>query len=357
MAQKIEVDTRTFIRFWAVLCGFLLFFWFLSRALIGLMLVGAALFLAVALRPLVAKIGKVIKNRTTAVVIAVAVVVGVVVSAILLVGPVMISETSRFLGQLPEKMSQMQHEWGGIDMFGESIGVKDLSGRIAETAGKTAQGMLANLGNTAIASIGMIGQVITGGILVIVLTLLFLLQGPVIMEEIWKKTAKQDSGRSQLARRITERIAEVISKYVFGQVTVALVDGVVVAAVVFLLSLVFGFSAGLTLPMGVIAFVLYLIPMFGPLIAWVIISVLLAFSSLPAGISFAIFYILYAQIENNAIAPKIQGGAMKLPSLAILVAITVGMYMLGLVGAIVAIPIAGAIKVLVEEYPNIRDLQ
>ena len=67
-----------------------------------------------------------------------------------------------------------------------------------------------------------------------------------------------------------------------------------------------------------------------------------------------VVYIIYAQVENNFIAPKIQGSALNLPAVVILCAITIGMYMFGLLGAIIAIPIAGCIKVLVEEYPNIR---
>ena len=63
---------------------------------------------------------------------------------------------------------------------------------------------------------------------------------------------------------------------------------------------------------------------------------------------------MYAQVENNIIAPKIQGDALKLRPVVVLGAIVIGMYMFGLLGAIIAIPIAGCIRVLVEEYPNIR---
>ena len=72
---------------------------------------------------------------------------------------------------------------------------------------------------------------------------------------------------------------------------------------------------------------------------------------------FGVIYITYAQIENNVISPKIQGDALNLRPLVILCAITIGTYMFGLLGAIIAIPIAGFIRVLVEEYPNIRALK
>ena len=57
------------------------------------------------------------------------------------------------------------------------------------------------------------------------------------------------------------------------------------------------------------------------------------------------------------IAPKIQGNALNLPSALILVSAITGMYMFGLVGAIISIPIAGIVKVLVEEIPTFRELR
>lgn len=98
----------------------------------------------------------------------------------------------------------------------------------------------------------------------------------------------------------------------------------------------------------------YLIPMFGQFIGGTLVTLLLLFSNPVAGGIFAVIYIVYSQIENNIISPKIQGDALKLKPLVILCAIVIGIYMLGLLGAIIAIPIAGCIRVLVEEYPNIK---
>ena len=94
--------------------------------------------------------------------------------------------------------------------------------------------------------------------------------------------------------------------------------------------------------------------MFGQFIGATLVTLILLFNSPLAAVIFAIVYIIYAQIENNIIAPKIQGSALNLPAVAILVAIVIGMYMFGLLGAIIAVPIAGCIRVLIDEYPNIR---
>ena len=149
-------------------------------------------------------------------------------------------------------------------------------------------------------------------------------------------------------------MANVVSTYVSRQVLVAIIDGCASTVIVFVLSFIFGFSQSLALPMGMITMTFYLIPMFGQFIGGTLVTLLLLFSNPVAGAIFAIIYIVYAQIENNVISPKIQGDALNLQPVIILCAIVIGMYMFGLLGAIVAIPIAGCIRVLIDEYPNIK---
>lgn len=96
--------------------------------------------------------------------------------------------------------------------------------------------------------------------------------------------------------------------------------------------------------------------MFGPILTCALVSLLMFFSNPWAGLIFLVFYLVFEQIQGNVIAPRVQSGKMALPPLVILIAITLGMYMFGLIGAIISIPIAGIIKVLVDEYPRIRTL-
>ena len=152
-------------------------------------------------------------------------------------------------------------------------------------------------------------------------------------------------------------MANVVSTYVSRQMIVAMIDGCAAIVIVFILSLILGFSPSLAIPMGMITMIFYMIPMFGQFIGGTLVTVVLFFSSPVAALVFAIIYIIYAQIENNLIAPKIQGDALNLQPILILCAITIGMYMFGLLGAIIAIPIAGCVRVLIDEYPNIRGLR
>ena len=133
-----------------------------------------------------------------------------------------------------------------------------------------------------------------------------------------------------------------------------MIDGLASGLIVFVLSLFLDISPSLAVPMGMTTMLFYLIPMFGQFIGGTLVTVLLFFSSPIAAGIFAVIYIIYAQIENNLISPKIQGSALRLQPVIILCAVTIGMYMFGLLGAIVAIPIAGCIRVLIEEYPKFR---
>ena len=90
--------------------------------------------------------------------------------------------------------------------------------------------------------------------------------------------------------------------------------------------------------------------MFGATLAGGLVTLLLALNSITAAIVYLVFFIIYQQIENNFISPAIQAKKVELSALAVLVAVTVGLYVSGLVGVVVAIPVAGTIKVFLEDY-------
>lgn len=356
--QLIEVDTKTFIRFWLVILAFGLVALFVWKARVGLMIVGIAIFLAIAIQPLADRIKKLLKkeNSTAASVLAYTSIILVVCLIVSFAAPVIIDETLRFVGQLPETFEGTLGGWAGVNEIGNEIGINNLQGQILSAIESFSVHFLQNFSNLVFAGIGTISQLLTNVILILVLTLLFAIEGPEILRGFWDLlSGRRKDAPVRAYQRLTTRIGEVIATYVSKQVTVAILDGLVAGTAVLLLSLIFGFSSGLAAPMGLIAMVLYLIPMFGPIISCGLITLLLTFSSPVAGLIFLVFYIIYAQIENNLIAPKLQGNALNLPSALILTAIVIGMYMFGLLGAIIAIPIAGCIKVVIEEWPKLRE--
>ena len=363
MSKQVETDMKTFIKFWSVPLIILAVLFICYKALTGLVIIGLSIFLALALRPLVNKVngfftkhfGKSEKHETLSAVFAYLIVVVVIGGIIAVVGPVVVNETSRFISNFPETFENTFGGWDGVNQIGKSIGIEDLRAQIENGMKGLSDNLLGFLGNSLFSSVSGIADIIMKAVLVLVLTLLFLLEGPKMMDSLWGGLSTIENKKiAGVSRRTISKMANVVSTYVSRQVLVAILDGCTTAVIVFVLSLIFKFSPNLAIPMGMITMLFYLIPMFGQFIGGTTVTLLLISSNLWAGLIFAAIYIAYAQIENNIIAPKIQGDALKLKPVIILCAIVIGMYMFGLLGAIIAIPIAGCIRVLLEEYPNMR---
>lgn len=359
MAKSIQVDTKTFIRFWLVVAAIVLLALLVIRAKEGLIVIGASIFLAVAVTPLKNKIDKIYGKKSHPGLSAglavggLALVVGIIVAT---VGPVVLSETSKFVTQAPDQIQHSLSGLGFINDIGRKFGIENAQGQLVTFFKSAIQNVLGSLPQTLFSSVGTVANVLTAFILTIVLSILFMTQGPALLNTLLQKFDAKHGKETALTKRILDKIAVVVSGYVTGQLMVALIDGIVAGLTVFVLSLIFGFSSGLAIPMGMLAFIFYLIPMFGPILTCALVSLLMFFSNPWAGLIFLVFYLVFEQIQGNVIAPRVQSGKMALPPLVILIAITLGMYMFGLIGAIISIPIAGIIKVLVDEYPRIRTL-
>lgn len=363
MSKQIETDFKTFIKFWSVPLIIVAVLLFIYKAATGLIIIGISIFLALALKPLVRKVngffinhfGSDKKHQTSSAVLAYLIVIAVIGGIIGVVGPVVVNETAKFANNFPETFENAIGGWDGVNNFGNALGIENLHNEISNSLNSASSSLLGFLGNNLVSSVGGVADALTKVILTLVLTLLFLLEGPQMMEVAWKSLEAGGNKKSvKVAKRIATRMTEVVSTYVSRQVLIAILDGCAATTIVFVLSMIFGLSPSLAVPMGMITMAFYLIPMFGQFIGGTLVTILLLFSSPLAALIFAIIYIVYAQVENNVISPKVQGDALNLRPVVILSVIIVGMYMFGLLGAIIAIPIAGCIRVLVDEYPNIK---
>lgn len=365
MSSKIiETDLKTFIKFWLVPLGIVAAVFLIFQAFTGLIIVGLSIFLALALRPLVRKVNALFvkcfgddkKHQTLSAIFAYLIVVFIVGAIFAIIGPVVVNETAKFINNFPATFETTFGGWDGINNVGKTVGIEDLQDEINKNVSNISSGLLGVLGTNIVSSIGGAADAIMKTILVLVLTLLFLLDGSKIVDKIYdgidaKKTHQKTV---KAVRNALARMANVVSIYVSRQVVVAILDGCAAAIIVFILSLIFGLSPSLAIPMGLITMVSYLVPMFGQFIGGSLVTILLLFSNPATALIFAVVYIIYAQFENNLIAPKIQGDAYDLMPVTILCAIVIGVYMFGLIGAIIAIPIVGFIKIFIEEYPKIK---
>ena len=220
----------------------------------------------------------------------------------------------------------------------------------------TATEWAGNVGQNVITGIGSFFSFLAALILVLVLTFLMLIEGPAWMDKLWQLYPDQNKVKTH--RRIIGRMYNVVSGYVTGQLTVSGIGATFAGLFVFALSIFMPEVPGsLAMPTAAVAFVLSLIPMFGATIGGTIVTLLLALNSIPATIIYVIFFVIYQQIENNFISPHIQAKHIDLSALMVLASVTVGLYMFGVVGGIIAIPIAGSIRILIEEFLEKRKAQ
>ena len=347
---KVTVDTKTFIRFWLVILGFILAGFLIIKASTGLLIIGAALFLALAINPLVHKIAKLIPGKGMKIPIAISyiIVVGFLVAFLAIVIPTVVNESINFARTLPDTIKSVSNSFSWLNDFGESIGIADLQGQIVNNIQKFSSSIINDFGANFASGVGAFGSFIAATILVLVLALFMLTEGPSILNQFWGNF--KNNPEATRTQKVINRMADVVSKYVSNALTVALINACCTSIATLIICLIFHLDIGLAIPFGLITGVFSLIPMFGSFIGGALVALLLAFNVWIAGLIFIIYTVIYLQIESNVISPKVQGKGLQLPALAILAAVTIGVYMFGIVGAIISIPIAGCIKILIEEY-------
>lgn len=350
MKIRIDIDTRTFVRFWLVVIGFALLALLLWQARTALMLVGVSAFLAIALSKPVAWLAAKLpgKSRLGATALAFTAIVVIVSSMIFLVIPPILEQTARFADTVPSLVDRAQTEWYGLQGVIDSYNLQPQIDSAVESIKNNAQSWAANIGQGFISGIGSALSFLVAFILVVTMTFLMLLEGPTWVRKIW--LLYKDKQKMADHKELLYKMYNVVTNYVNGQLTVSAIGAMFAGAAVFILGLFTQAPTSLAAPVIALTFVLTLIPMFGSTIAGILGALLLLLNDIPAGVIYAIYFVIYQQIENNLIAPVVQSRTLSLSPLTVLVAATVGIYMLGLAGAIIAIPVAGCINVLLERY-------
>ena len=350
MKTRIEIDTNTFVRFWLVLIGFALAGLAIYSARTALVMLAVAFFLALALNVPVHFLASRLPGRSRILATAVAyvaIVIGLVGFTFLAVPPI-IEQTSKFIQTIPDLSNQAATQWSGIGPLIEQYHLQTQIDQAIDSLQNSASGWAADAGQNIVQGAGSFVSFIISTFFVLVLTFLMLVEGPMWLDRMWG--LYNNETRMLRHRKIARKMYRVVTGYVTGQLTVAAIGGVFAGLAVFILSFFFEIPGNLALPTVAITAILSLIPMFGATLAGGLVTLLLAFNNVPAAVIYLIYFFIYQQIENNFISPVIQSRRLELSALSVLVAVTIGFYVLGIFGSLISIPIAGSIKVLVDDY-------
>jgi predicted PurR-regulated permease PerM len=350
MKNSINVDTKTFVRFWLVVISFGLVGFAVYKALPALVIIGISLFLAIALNPPVSYISQKLNNKSRVISTALAYIVVILLLGVIvfLVIPPVAEQTAKFIQTVPSMIDSVSTQYSVVKEVVDKYNIQPQFNEVISSIKASATNFASSFGMSLLSSIGSIVSLFANMVIVLVLTFLILVEGPTWMRRIWNLYGNQD--RMSRHRATFKRMYSVVTGYVSGQLTVSAIDGVFSGLVVFILSLVIDVPANLVIPTIAIMFVLSLIPLFGATMGALFIGLVLAINSPIAAVIFIIYFLLYQQIENNFIAPKIQSKKLNLSPLIILVSIVIGIVLFGIIGGIISIPIAGCIKILIEDH-------
>jgi predicted PurR-regulated permease PerM len=189
----------------------------------------------------------------------------------------------------------------------------------------------AQFGSGAIAGVGAIATFITGFVLLITILFFFLKDGPQMWEFLLRPFRGENYAR---ARRVGEKTVSVLGSYIRGTAAVALVDAVGILVGLLIL------QVPLAIPLSVLVFLLAFIPIVGATLAGILAALVALVSN---GLVNALFVVgvvvLVNQLEGNFLQPVLMGRSMKLHAFVILVALTIGTAVGGVLGAVLAVPI------------------
>ncbi|MGA2929163.1 MAG: AI-2E family transporter, partial [Solirubrobacteraceae bacterium] len=183
-------------------------------------------------------------------------------------------------------------------------------------------------------------SVVSGILIVVVLTIYLLADMPRLKRALERLAPR--SRRARTTALLDEAFARV-GGYVLGNVLTSVIAGL--GTLVWLEIFSVPYPALLSLLVGVMD----LIPIVGSLIGGVAVALGALTVSLPVAIATAVFYIIYRNAEDYLITPRVMKRTVHVPGLVTVIAVLIGGSLLGIIGALVAIPAAAIIQLIVEE--------
>jgi predicted PurR-regulated permease PerM len=303
------------------------------RARVVLVLIGLALFIAVGLDPVVGWLVRHRVPRWAAVVAVIACTLAVVAGFLAAAIPPLTAQATALAHQIPHYLHDLQNRNSQLGKLNVKYHIQQRLTKLVTSRGGSLAGGVLGAGALVL---GAASAVLT----VLVLSIYFLAGLPRI-----KLFAYQLVPHSRRPRVILigDEILAKVGGYVLGNVITSVIAGVGT----YLWLLAFGVPYPILLAMFVA--LLDLIPVIGSTIGGAVVSLVALTVSLPVAIATLAFYIGYRLAEDYLLVPRIMGRTVQVPAIVSLVAVLIGGVLLGIIGALVAIPVAAAIHLLLRE--------
>ena len=311
----------------------------LSNLSTVLIYIAFALFAALGLDPAVRFLERRGLSRGISVLVVILGLVGVLALVLLMIVPVVVEQIASFVRSVPGLISDFMHSdvYAWLEkQFGDQFEQLVQDAQKFLTDGQTWQA----IGGGALQIGTSIATGISGVIVVLVLTLYFVAGLPTIKTSLLRLAPARDRER---AGDLTDQITDSVGGYLQGMVTLAFMNAVVV--------LILYITLGLPFPplMATVAFLITLIPLVGSVLFWIIGSIIALFVDPWQALIFAAIYLVYMQVEAYVLTPRIMNKAVSVPGALVVIGALAGGTLLGLLGALVAVPVTASILLIVKQ--------
>ena len=297
-----------------------------------------ALFLATGLNPAVEALRRRNMSRTTAVTIIFTSVIAFVIFFALVVVPPVISQGTQLINKAPTLLAELTNN-ATINKLNDQYGIIDtLQARLKSV---TSDGTLLI---SAFGGVVGVGKSVLSGfftfLTILVLTLYFITSLP---QAVNLGLSLVPASRRERVGRLTNAIITRVGSFVGSQIVIAAMASVFV----FTLSIVLGLPSPIAI--GMIVFVCGLIPLIGHFLGSGIVTIIALTQSIAIGVIAFVAYVVYVQVENYVVTPRIMKRTLAVPGAVTIISALIGSSLLGLVGGLLAVPVAASIILILDE--------
>jgi len=308
----------------------------LSTALIA---IAFALFAALGLHPLVRMLHARGIERVWAITIIYASLALLLAGVLFLILPTVVGQVGQFVASVPHLVAEFQRS-STYTWLIATFGV-DVNSLVSEVQSYLMHAdRIAVIGKGLLQVGGTVATAVSGAIVALVLSVYFLAGLPAIKQG-WARLFPARSRPRIIA--LTDQIADSVGGYLIGMVVLAFCN----ALVAFVLHVVLQLRYPML--MAVVAFCLTLIPLIGSVLYWIIATSLALFTGWVPALIFAVVYLVYMQLEAYVLTPRVMNRAISVPGALVVIGALIGGTLLGLLGALVAVPVTASILLIVKQ--------
>jgi predicted PurR-regulated permease PerM len=319
----------------AAVIGGLYFLLFLVLQVIGLFLI--AVFFALAIAPPVNWLDDHRVPRWLAILMVYLAIAAVIFGIGLLIVPPLAEGVNDLSADLPGYVEDLRDN----ETFREYDDRYDITERLQEQAEDLPNQLGDAAGTLRDVTVGVFSRFIQL-FSILVIAFFLLMDGNRILDFVYSQLSE---ARERRLRTVTEDISAAINGYVFGNFVISVLAGLVTYVTLTILDVPFA------VPLAILFAFFDLVPLVGATVGGILVGIVVAFVNFPVAlIVWAVVLIVYQQVENNLIQPYIYGRTVELHPLAVIVAILIGGSLLGILGALLAIPAAATVQSIVRDY-------